>query len=572
MFLKSLNITSKNGVIRDIKFHRGLNLIVDESENQITGNSVGKTTVLKLIDFCLGGDSKEIYVAPETKKQEYKVVKNFLIEKEVLITLILTRDLGINTDDIVIERNFLSWKKKIKRINGENLTDDEFEIRLTNLIFPDHHEDKPTFRQIISHNIRYKDESINNTLKTLSKYTSDAEYESLYLFLFGCEFNKGSKKQEVLAKLAQENTYKNRLEKKQTKTAFETALSLIENDIVKLNIKKSNFNLNENFEKDLEELNNTKYEINKLSSIISQLNIRKDLIIEAREELELGKSTIDLKQLELIYQQATSKIMSINKSFNDLVLFHNTMIEEKQKFIAKDLPKIENNINEKYDLLKSLLEKEKLITNTIAKSDSFEELEDIIAELTEKHRRKGEYENIIGQLNEVETNISNFKDQLNKIDSELFSDDFEQNLKTQLNKFNIHFASISNELYGEQYAIKYDIIVNKNRQKLYKFSAFNANMSSGKKQGEISCFDLAYIMFANEENMPSLQFLLNDKKELMDDKQLIKIAEFVNRNNIQFVASILNDKLPPEINKEENFVIKLSQDDKLFRIENHGEN
>ena len=91
-------------------------------------------------------------------------------------------------------------------------------------------------------------------------------------------------------------------------------------------------------------------------------------------------------------------------------------------------------------------------------------------------------------------------------------------------------------------------------------------MSSGKKQGEISCFDLAYTMFADEENIPCLHFLLNDKKELMDDKQLVKIADFVNKNNIQFVASILKDKLPEEINKEEYFIVKLSQDDKLFRI------
>jgi hypothetical protein len=52
----------------------------------------------------------------------------------------------------------------------------------------------------------------------------------------------------------------------------------------------------------------------------------------------------------------------------------------------------------------------------------------------------------------------------------------------------------------------------------------------------------------------------------MDDKQLVKISEFVNRNDIQFVASILKDKLPEEINKEEYFVVKLSQSDKLFRI------
>jgi Uncharacterised protein conserved in bacteria (DUF2326) len=80
------------------------------------------------------------------------------------------------------------------------------------------------------------------------------------------------------------------------------------------------------------------------------------------------------------------------------------------------------------------------------------------------------------------------------------------------------------------------------------------------------CFDIAYTLFADEENIPCLHFLLNDKKELMLDNQLLKIAQLVNSKGIQFVASILKDKLPEELNREEFFVVKLSQGDKLFRI------
>ncbi len=569
MFIKSLSITSGATVIREIEFHKGLNLIVDESENQITGNSVGKTTVLKLVDFCLGADKKNIYVDPETKRDEYKLVKNFINENKILITLTLTSDLdNENANEVVIERNFLSSQREgIRRVNGQQILVENFESELLKVLFPDHLQDKPSFRQIISHNIRYKDENINNTLKTLDRYTSDAEYETLYLFLFGCEFTKGNSKQEILIKIRQENNYKSRLEKNQTKTAYETALSLINNDIEVLDKQKRSFNLNENLESDLDKLNKVKYEINKTSSTISKLNIRKDLIKEAEDELQSSRSDIDLRQLEIIYEQATSKITSIQKSFTDLVSFHNTMIGEKIKFITKELPSIEKTIQENNNSLKRLLEEEKNLTSVISKSDSFEELERIIAVLTEKYRKKGEYESIIEQLNEVDNNLKDFNKQLSEIDNELFNDSFEQVVKTQLNKFNVHFASISNELYGEQYAVKYDIITNRKGQRLYKFSAFNANMSSGKKQGEISCFDLAYTLFADEENIPCLHFLLNDKKELMDDKQLVKIAEFVNLNKIQFVASILKDKLPIEINKEEYFVVKLSQDDKLFRIE-----
>ena len=96
---------------------------------------------------------------------------------------------------------------------------------------------------------------------------------------------------------------------------------------------------------------------------------------------------------------------------------------------------------------------------------------------------------------------------------------------------------------------------------------FDPHFSSGIKQGEISCFDIAYILFADQNNIPCLHFLLNDKKELMHDNQLVKIAELAERENIQFVASILKDKLPEELQKEDYYIIKLSQKDKLFRIE-----
>jgi uncharacterized protein YydD (DUF2326 family) len=569
MFLKTLTISSNHGLIRKITFHKGINLIVDESEEQITGNNVGKTTVLKLIDFCFGASPKTIYIDPESRRDVYKLVKDFLIEQNVLIELVITENLDDESaKKIVIERNFLSRNKMIRKINGSDFTEEEFELKLLNLIFPDHYAEKPTFRQIISHNIRYKDENINNTLKTLDKYTSDAEYETLYLYLLGCEFNKGNSKQEILKKLQLEYTYKKRLEKQQTKTAYETALSLVDSEIEELNKRKSSFNLNENLEADLDKLNTINYQINNTSSRLSKLTIRRDLIIEAEQELNSSKSEIDLQQIKLIYQQATNQITGIQKTFADLVRYHNEMIVEKVKYITKELPSLESNIKNEKDYLAKLLTEERSTSSIIARSDSFEELEKLILKLNENFRKKGEYENIIQQLKEVEGDIKVYNIELDKIDNELFSDDFEQTVKNQINKFNKYFAAISNELYGEKYALKYDIKTNKKGQRLYKFSAFNTNLSSGKKQGEISCFDIAYTLFADEENMPCLHFLLNDKKELMHDNQLVKIKGVVNRSNIQFVASILKDKLPKELNKGEYFVVKLSQEDKLFRIEN----
>lgn len=569
MFIEKLVISKPGEVIREIPFHKGINLIVDESDGQVTGNSVGKTTVLKLVDFCLGAKPKIIYEDPENKKEIYTLVRDYLVENKISVFLYLTEELDDEqARSVVIERNFLSRKNIVRKIDGEPYSESEFEDKLTELFFPSQVGKKPTFRQIISHNIRYSDSSISNTLKTLDKYTSDAEYETLYLFLLGCDFSNGSTKQEILQKIQQENTFKKRIEKVQTKSAYEAALALIEIEIKDLDKKKSALNVNENFEEDLNNLNKLRYEINLISKDVGNLNIRRSLIEETKDDLSSAASKIDLSQLELIYNQASSNIEGLQKTFEDLVAYHNQMVEERIAYISKELPVIEEKINRKSADLNKLLKKEREIADLVSKSSSFEELESLISELNAKYRDKGEYESVINQLDEVEKNIKTYESELNDIDKELFSDDFEAIVKQQVNKFNEHFSATSEALYGEKYALKYDKVVNKKGQKLYKFSAFNTNFSSGKKQGEISCFDIAYTLFADEENIPCMHFLLNDKKELMHDNQLLKIADLVNKNGLQFVASILKDKLPSELDNEIYFIVKLSENDKLFRIEN----
>lgn len=570
--MKKLIISSPTEIIREIDFCSGLNLIIDDTpveDTKSTGNNVGKTTVLKLVDFCLGAKGSIIYTDTENKKETYDVVKNFLVDEEIEIKLILTENLNDpNAKQLEIQRNFLQRKKAVRKINGRAVPDKDFEDELEKNIMPDKDAEKPTFRQIISHNIRYKDDSINNTLKTLDKFTSDVEYETLYIYLLGCSFNEGAKKQALVTKINQEKTFRERLEKKQTKTTYEIALDLVDDEINALNEKKASFNLNETLEEDLEQLNIVKYNINRTSAFISKLEIRKNLIEESRRDLEQSISHIDLQQLRLLYEEAAENISGIQKTFEDLVAFHNNMVIEKVKYISQDLPELIQKLRDSQEELSLLLRQEKQLTDKVAKGDSFEELEKIIFELNEKYRLKGEYESIISQLNEVEENIDTLNEQIENIDHYLFSEDFEILLKEQVKKFNKIFSNISQELYGEKYALTFKKVTNKKEQQFYKFNAFNANMSSGKKQGEILCFDLAYLLFADEEQLPCLHFLLNDKKELMHDNQLIKVAEFVQNKNIQLVISILKDKLPVAVLDKAHIAVELSQEEKLFRIEN----
>ena len=118
MYLKILKISTDKKTIREIHFKKGINLIVDNTpdfntnEEIKTGNNVGKTTILKLIDFCFGAKPEIIYSDNDSGKQTYNKVKDFLINNNVLITLELKKDLNDETsDEVIIERNFLSHNK-----------------------------------------------------------------------------------------------------------------------------------------------------------------------------------------------------------------------------------------------------------------------------------------------------------------------------------------------------------------------------------------------------------------------------------------------------------------------------
>lgn len=573
MFIKKLSIKNNFKIIREINFNKGLNLIVDNTpldSTKTTGNNVGKTTVLKLIDYCLGGDQNLIYTDIDAGKEVYQIVKDFLYDTEVIITLTLKRDLDDDmSEEIIIERNFLKRSKSIRKINGLNETKESFENRLKQIFFPDLMDDKPTLRQLIAHNIRYKDYAINNTLNHIHPNTKAIEYESLYLYMFGCKDEFATRKQELNALIKQERKFISRLEANQVKSAYITSLAFIESEISRLIQKKDTLNINENFEHDLNELNNVKYRISKISASLTNTKIKKSLIEESLYTLNLQTSDINLNELRNLYAEVKNLDIEIQKSFEDLVIFHNTMVQNKAKYITKELPSLEEKIAMEQSVLSKLILKEKELASSISQSDSFDDLNQIIAELNEKYQQKGEYENLIKQINDAEILLRAYMNDFNSLGANLYSVDAQQNLILKIHKFNEIFSSISKDLYDEPYLLNVELGYDRQSGKpCYKFYTFNSNIGSGKKQGEILSFDLAYVQFADKYNIPCMHFILNDKKELMDDKQLLELEKLVERFNVQVVISILKDKLPVQLQNEKYYAIQLSQYDKLFKIEN----
>lgn len=565
MFLKQVIIQNKNAIIRDIHFHKGINLIIDEtpegSSQQATGNNVGKTTVLRLVDYCFGADGKNIYQDTEFNKQPNTTIENFLKENEIILTVVLVDNLDAPIEQIVIRKNFLARNKKLQEINGKNITDNkEFDKELKIEIFKSE-VDKPTFKQIISKNIRDEKNKMANIVKVLNSFTSTPEYEALYLFWLGINTDSHNQKELLSKKKTREENFQKRLKKDGELSLIEQQLILVNDKIDELNTRKNKFNLNENYTSDVDKLNDIKSKLNRCATELSRLEIRKDLIIESKEDLEQEYTQIDTSQIKSLYEKAKSLISNIQVSFEDTVKFHNDLISEKLEYITKELPEIDNQIRKIKSELIALRKEEDTLTERLNKSALVEDFEKTILELNKQFERKGNLEEQKRLWIYSQEKLAEIDESLNAINQGISSKDSQ--IQNRITEFNKYFSVMSNRLYGETY-----LLSSQKNEKGYELIVTNleGNPSTGKKKGQIAAFDFAYIEFADKLDIECLHFIMHDQLETIHDNQLNTIVEVANSINGQYIVPILRDKIPSTIDISEFEVLSLSQDDKLFNV------
>ncbi len=568
MFIKTLKISKGNECIREISFHKGLNLIVDNSplnEDDSVIYHVGKTTVLKLISFCLCGDTSYISSNIGNNKEDSDRFRNYLINNKILITLVLTEDLDdINSKEVVIERNFQLGKNALIKINGKKILKRYFESELASIIFPKSDVANPSFIPLITHNFRYSNHNLHRALKTLNRENTEEEYDSLYLYILSITFKGIAKKQSISTQINEEYMYRLKLLKGQNVKSYEIAIADINREISNLNKEMAALSNNDVFM----ELNNIRYKKYRNNALIESLNIRKDIILDTQKDMDKQRASIDERHIEQLYREAKTYLPNIRKNFDDLALYHNEMMIEKTKFATQEIPSLTKRIENKEHNAIDLNKKEGELLDFINTQNMDNSVFDILEKLDVLYMFKCDYEVILNKIKQSEINIQKLEKTLNAINQELYSDEFEERLKTQINKFNEYFVQISKEIYDEQYVLNFNKEINRNTDKtVYNFNVFNLNLRANKKQGESLCFDLAYIKFTNEERFSCLHFLLNENKDLLDYIHLLKVSNFINQNNIQLVIPLLSNKIEESLLDKSNIVLELSKEDKLFKAD-----
>lgn len=414
MYIKQLRLCESEpeiNTIREISFKMGINLIVDNSTKNINstiinkGNSVGKTTVLKIIDLCLGSTKKKYIYTDYELGSENINLKTYIFQKKVYAELLVVDNL-----DSPCIKHLL--KVELFR-NGKRFIDDipkstELYNNELNTIFFNNHCNKPTFRQLIKLFVRIEQTKDNDKfLRYLHTNTTDIQYENIYSYLFRFQSQKISN--ELLSVKNNIKNFKDAL-KEQQKINNIKGIDIIDQRLADISQECINIRNRLDNMVDIERLQeNSKYiekiqlQYTSLSDEINLLEFRKNkiskIINNATAELN---NRIDIKMLKNLYNETFINFTNINKQFQDLISFNEQLIDNKISYFKNQLNKIDSKLKNSYKSKKNLFNINKDIITLIEnnKLEKYYKLQNELEEYTNEKGKLEQIKNIFDTLNQ----------------------------------------------------------------------------------------------------------------------------------------------------------------------------
>lgn len=552
-------------VIREIKFNeKGLNLIVDDTPENLreSGNSVGKTTAIKIIDLCLGAKSvRELYYDSDTRSENLNV-KEFLKEYKVQAELVLVDE---NKKEYSIKRDLFQRGKKY--IFDESYSEQEFWENLKRIIF-DLKEPRPTFRQLIPKFVRLENTAEERMIKYLPVMTSSDIYDTIYCFLFQIYSDELlSKKGEITEKLLECQKAIQTLEKSKSISSLSVlkqSLEIINSDLKDLYDKRNKLSYMDEYRDELDAKRKLTLRINDLQEKMELVEFEISNIENSILNLSKEKSEINIQILQTLYQEAKSYIPKLHKSFEDMVSFHNSMIQNRIDFIQKQMDE-KKELLEQYSLqLENILAKKEKITIEALDEGLLDELNMLNRRIEDLSLKKGEIKKSIQLLEEQDKVKQDLNQNLVDIQKQMENGDIEEKIK----KFNQFFSEYCDKLYGEKYLLAYNEKWKEEKKFPVSIASLGGKIGTGKKKAVIVAFDLAYMQYSIYMGIKVPQFVIHDKMENTHINQIKTIFEICDEIDGQYIIPILRERIDKVEQKyvEKAKVLELGTNNKFFGI------
>jgi Uncharacterized protein conserved in bacteria (DUF2326). len=567
MQLAELTVARGESVVRLIRFKSGLNLILDKptSGPRGTGNSVGKTTVLRLIDYCLGSDGDDIWQDAEFETNINQEVYDFLHARVPVSVKLTLHDATRSAHSLV--RTFAPPDKGKESFQIDGIAYPHaktYRGAVKQLLFGSS-ADKPTLRQLIPKFVRSSPLLMSKTLKYLGNFATAADYEALHLFLFGffavAILEERLNLTNAKKRLDRDWEALNRIRKE---GEIEQLLLHLQREVEEIGLSP--------------ELKGRVPEISARADVVSSIRARaantvgKLSRLDAEiaslsltvKELENEYSNLDHQAVEAVYREAQAYLPKLHHDWNDLTEFIQNLRGRKQRFLQSQILALGEQAKETANELADLQQQERDEIGTLVKSPEFTRALEMRSDLQEKLKRLGSLEQDLADRRILKRSIADANSRLTE--TRKIIDQEKAALQERLSIFNKYFSRLSELLYGEKYLLYPNDTAN--GSVTFQLTSVGANVGAGKKASQTAAFDLAYISFLSETGIGFPRFACHDGLEQIHGNQLTALLTEANAVNGQLILATLRDKLPAMSAEffKANTILELSDDDKLFHL------
>ncbi|MGF1863029.1 hypothetical protein [Photobacterium profundum] len=565
MQLVSLQVHKDLEVIRHLKFNEGLSIVTNSEDD---GNQIGKSTALRVINFCLGSDGKSIWHDPESK------VSNVDIEELVTSGRVtFTLNIKVNGKNYCIKRRIFKLHQKNRVINKiisyiddqDYPTNDSFKSALAPLL--GFSLKNPTYSAIKNRLVRLDKNTASNIYRYLNSNTSDRQYVVYYSYIFGF-----SGHDDLVAEMAKQDERSRResrvdmLLNGNTEQDIKDKIESIDDDIFALKQKEMEFDFKDAQNKGVEKLNAIRGKIASLTESITKLNIRTSYNDKTIESYQSQNTKVDLKLVEKIYSEAKTLSPNINKSLEDLIYFHESLISRKVDYLIEKKNEYKIELNFLTKNINDALDKEKTLISSLINDSHLSGFIIIENELRDKYEERGRIAVILDEVISENNKISELKEDIRKLRAK--NKRHIEQLKTNVRKFNKKFRSLSREVFKD-FALSVNVD-NKSDTNEIEFSIVNQKKVSGDGAPRAAslAFDMSLVVYSKESSSNLPQCTLQDYLEAADQDKLAILARKSVSEKIQVVMSVLKDKL---ISLDEDFIekhtiLRLDKNNKFFGI------
>lgn len=536
-----------------LEFKPGLNVLVAEKSKNATSrqtrNAAGKSSMVEIVHFLLGGDCK----IDSIFRCEELVEEQFGMAFDLSGNVVEIERSGSDPSQIVVnsaDTNNWPYKPILDQNKGvEVISNTKWKDVLGSLIFnlpTDLPKFSPTFRSLISYFVRRYESGAFASPIYQNKKQQDWDYQVSLSYLIGLDWEipqeiENIRQKEISLKILKKEFKKGFVgEVLGSAATLRTRIAVAERKLNRLSKEVSNFQVLPEY-RELEKEAST---IAVKQSKLANENLVDEEAIRELDSILESEAIPSLSDLSKIYNEAGIVFPeNINKRFEDVEKFHNAILKNRKSHLQGEIQSAQNRISQRNRNFQNIDQRKREIMGILNVHGALDQYNKLQQELNRVQNEVEQLKEQYAIADRVETTSTDLTIERMQLQKRLTDDYREQN--EILEEAILKFEDLSKSLSEKEGSLTIE--------PTDRGPQFDVRVESKRSRGisnmQIFCFDLMLTIICQLRGVGP-GFLIHDSHlfDGMDSRQIAKAiqigSEASYEYDFQYIITMNSDMIP----------------------------